>query len=190
MFLVKASATPATYLGGADKKEKEKLCACIKKGNIGHYILVTHLVLLLFPIARCTILDCQINTPAVTNSSIPLHIFQRDCTNASNGEVNISLASRWLDDPAGICTTLSWRGALQLPMCSNSSNVSMAIKCSELDNAVKKLQNVSEFYRDFSYALSSFDCRQRYSVKKNCQQCLVSPSHSLIPIMETKSLMP
>jgi len=179
MFLVKASATPATFLGGAAKKEKEKVYACIKKGNIGHYILVTHLVLLLLPLAGCTILDCQVNTSTVINSSIPWQIFERNCTNGSNGEVNISPASRWLNSSAGICTTLSWRDALQLPMCSNSSNSSVTIKCSELETAFKKLQNISEFYSEFSNALSSFDCKQRYSVKKDCQQCLVSHSHSL-----------
>lgn len=172
MFLVKGKFSLATYLNSIDMKEKS--IVKISTGDIWHFILLGQLVFLL-----CTETSIAINnhhnSPSIGSS---FNTVKSSCQSNPHGNVNISIPSPWLESPAGICSILSWRKVLGI---HNNSQSIVAINCSELNDAINELLIVSTAFDEFSSAVASFDCNQRYSVKKNCSQCLVSMITSNLP---------
>ena len=158
MFLVEGKLNRDTYLSSTDMKEKST--ARISTGNVWLFILLGQLLLLLFT-----------GTSFAAKLLVAFNTVESSCRKDPLGNVNISLASPWLKNPVGICSMLSWRNVLRI---HNTSQFSARMNCSELDGAFDSLSKVSTAFNEFSSAVESFDCSQRYSVKKNCSQCLVS----------------
>ena len=160
-----------------ERRKERTGCKNMHLGDICYFILLSELVLLLLPEIGCTSRKCQTRPSAVTFSPIDFQTIHSTCQRSPHVELNVSLASPWLGSPAGVCSDLSWRTALQLDMINATTNCSVTLKCSDVHHVSNKLSEIAAAFDAFCSAVRSFDCSQKYSVRKNCSNCLVSVCH-------------
>ena len=87
----------------------------------------------------------------------------------------------WVNTTIAVCDNLKWKELLStLPPNSNQSFLGWNVSC----NSIKQLADVVNEVKDqrdfFLIALESYDCKQKYSTKNNCSQCLVSTGYTAL----------
>lgn len=81
----------------------------------------------------------------------------------------------WVNTTIDGCDDLKWRELLStLPPNSNPSFLGWNISCNSVKNFNEVVNEVKTQKDFFLIALESYDCKQKYSTKNSCAQCLVS----------------
>ena len=91
----------------------------------------------------------------------------------------VEQSDSWVNTTIAGCDNLKWKKVLStLPPNSVKSFLAWNVSCDSVKQLVEVVNEVKEQRDFFLIALESYDCKEKYSTKNNCSQCLVSSGYT------------